>query len=183
MANKKVKFTSPFGTAKYPHISSPDTKGKFATNKYVTKLVYNLNDEAARKFIQACDDAAREIHGSAGDKLYKPYKVNEAEGTVEFTFKSNYAPAIFDAKNQSAQGAQIGGGSVIRILGSFVEYDKGITAALNQVQIKTLNSFGSSGFDAIEDGYEYDGSDESAFDNAETDNGGSESNAKGSLDI
>jgi hypothetical protein len=158
LANKKIKFTSPFGVAKYPHISSPDTKGKYADNKFKTKLVFQLGDAGVSDFIKACDDAAKEIHGSAGATLYKPYVLNEDEGVVEFVFKTQYAPAIFDARNQSAQGAQIGGGSVLRILGSFVEYDKGITCALNQVQIKQLNSFGSSGFGAVDGGFEYDGS-------------------------
>ena len=182
MANKKIKFTSPFGVAKYPHISSPDTKGKYADNKFKTKLVFDLSDDKAQAFVKACDEAAREIHGSAGDKLYKPYTVDEEAGTVEFTFKSQYAPAIFDAKNRSAQKANIGGGSVLRILGSFVEYDKGITAALNQVQIKELNSFGSSGFDAVDDGYEYDESDAAPASDFNED-GGSDGDRKPALDI
>jgi hypothetical protein len=179
MANKKIKFTSPFGVAKYPHISSPDTKGKYADDKYKTKLILNLQDPGVQAFVKACDDAAVSIHGSAGADLYKPYKVDENAGTVEFTFKSLYAPAIFDAKNQSAQKANVGGGSTIRILGSFMEYEKGITAALNQVQIKDLNSFGSSGFDAVDDGYEYDESDAATSSDTEEDNG----SGKPSLDI
>jgi hypothetical protein len=158
LANKKIKFTSPFGAAKYPHISKPDTVGKYADNKYKTKIVFQLGDAGVSDFIKACDDAAKEMHGSAGASLYKPYVLNENEGTVEFVFKTQYAPAIFDARNQQAQGVQIGGGSIIRILGSFVEYDKGLTAAMNQVQVKQLNSFGASGFGAVEGGFEYDGS-------------------------
>ncbi|CAB4138741.1 hypothetical protein UFOVP344_13 [uncultured Caudovirales phage] len=180
MANKKINFTSPFGVAKYPHISSPDTKGKYADNKFKTKLVFDLKDPATQAFVKACDDAATDIHGSAGAKLYKPYKVDEEAGTVEFTFKSQYAPAIFDAKNQSAQKAKVGGGSVIRILGSFIEYDKGITAALNQVQIKSLSSFGSSGFDAVDDGYEYDEADAAP---ATSDDGEGDSSGGSKLDI
>jgi hypothetical protein len=157
----KVKFTSPFGAARYPHISSPDTKGKFADNKFKTKLVCRIDDPAAKAAVEAIDDAAIEIHGKKGEKLYKPYVIDEEAGEIVFIAKSSYAPAVFDGRGQPAKGVQVGGGSVIRLMGNLVEFDKGISLQLNQVQIKELNGFGTCGFEAIDDGYEYDPSDAS----------------------
>ena len=185
MSNQKVKFTSPFGVAKYPHISSPDTKGKFADGKYKTKLTLPIDDEGAVRFMAEIDAAAEEIHGAAGAKLYKPYEVDEEAGEVTFTLKTKYEPAIFDASNRKARGVHIGGGSVIRLMGNIVEYDKGVTCQFNQVQIKELNGFGTSGFDAVEDGYDYDPDD--AMTNSSTsgndDNGDASGKPNSALDV
>lgn len=156
-----MKFTSPFGTAKYPHISSPDTKGKFADNKYKTKLVFKIDDPAALAAVEAIKEAATEIHGKKGQNLYMPFVIDEDEGEITITAKSAYAPAVFDAKGNAAKGVQVGGGSVIRLMGNLVEFDKGISLQLNQVQIKELNGFGKCAFDEVEDGYEFDASDAS----------------------
>lgn len=151
---QKVKFTSPFGTAQYPHISSPDTVGKFADNKFKTKTVHPLSDPAAQAYMKAIDDAAVSIHGAKGAKLYKPYVVDEEANTVTFSFKTQYQPAAFDSRNQPIPSStRIGGGSVIRLMGQLVEYEKGISAQFNQVQVKQLNGPGVSAFDEVEDGY------------------------------
>lgn len=177
MASNKVKFTSPFGVAKYPHISSPDTKGKYADGKYKTKLVMPIDDPAAVKFMEAVDKAAEELHGKAGAKLYKPYEVDEEGGEVTFIFKTKYAPAIFDSRNRPAKGVNVGGGSVIRLMGSFVEFDKGISAQFNQVQIKELNGFGTSAFDAVDDGYTFSDDDVVADNDSDEDSEGPTRNA------
>lgn len=186
MASNKVKFTSPFGVAKYPHISSPDTKGKFADGKYKTKLIMALDDDAATRFMAVIDEAARALHGPKGDKLYKPYEVDEDAGQVTFVFKTKYAPAIFDSRNNAAKGVNIGGGSVIRLMGNIVEFDKGITAQFNQVQIKELNGFGASAFDEVEDGYAFepDDGDSSGFSDVSDDSSSEGGNAsRSALDI
>lgn len=154
---KKIKFVSPFGTAQYPHLSSPDTQGKFADNKYKTKLVKPAGDPEAQAFKATIDNAAREIHGAKGDKLYKPYVEDEDSNTITFNFKTQYAPAIFDSKNQQVK-ERVGAGSVLRVSGVFVEYEKGITAQINQVQVRELNGAGVSHFDTIEDGFVSDAS-------------------------
>lgn len=169
----KVKFTSPFGVAKYPHISSPDTKGKYADNKYKTKLVLPIDDAGAVAFQKHIDDAASEIHGAKGASMYKPYEVDEEAGEITFTFKTQYAPAVFDSRGKPAKGVMVGGGSVVRVMGQLVEFDKGISAQFNQVQIKELNGFGVCGFDAVEDGYAYSPDDVTeSFSNNTNDTGG-----------
>jgi hypothetical protein len=181
----KVKFTTPFGVARYPHISSPDTKGKFADDKYKTKLVFPIGDPAAQAFKTKIEEAAFEIHGKAGLKLYMPFVEDEDAGEIVFITKTNYAPAIFDSKGKQAPNLKIGSGSVLRLMGNIVGFEKGISAQFNQVQIKELNGFGECGFDAVEDGYEYDASDAVADDAADGDAGsGNEGAANGSaLDI
>lgn len=158
----KTKFTTPFGTARYPHISSPDTKGKYADNKYKVKLVLPLGSPEAQDFIAKCKEAAQAAHGAKGLKLYMPFVEDDEANEAIFILKTNYAPALFDGRGNAAKGVHVGNGSVIRLMGQFVGYEKGITAQFNQVQIKELNGFGSCGFDEIEDGYEFSADDVSS---------------------
>lgn len=153
----KIKLTTPFGVARYPHISSPDTKGKYADNKFKTKLVFPISDPAALAMVEEIKAAAASL--GKGPKEYIPVTVDEEAGEIVLVTKTQYAPAIFDGRGNAAKGVQIGGGSVLRVLGNIVPYDKGVTLQMNQVQIKELNGFGTCGFDAVDDGYEYDPSD------------------------
>lgn len=153
--SSKVPFTTPFGAARYPHISSPDSKGKYADDKFKVKLVMPLGSPEAQGFIQKIKDAAVQLHGQKGLKLYMPFVEDEEANEAVFILKTKYAPAIFDGRGNPAKGVNVGGGSVIRLMGNVVPYDKGVTMQFNQVQIKELNGFGTCGFGAIEDGYEY----------------------------
>lgn len=157
----KVKFTSPFGVAQYPHISQPDTQGKYADNKYKTKLVCPLGDPAAQAFIQLIESTAKEL-GKDGKRDYRPYVEDEEANTVTFTFKSQFQPFIFDGRNNPIPtSVRIGGGSEVRVFGSFIGYGEGakagISAQFNQVQVKALRNGGVSAFEAVDDGYVYDG--------------------------
>jgi hypothetical protein len=144
--------------ARYPYISSPDTKGKYADNKFKTKLVCKIDDAAALAAVEQIKAAAVEIHGKSGTNKYMPFVIDEDEGEIIFIGKSTYAPGIFDAKGNKAN-VLVGGGSTLRMMGNLVEFDKGISLQLNQVQIKDLSTFGQCAFDEIEDGYEFDSSD------------------------
>jgi hypothetical protein len=179
----KVKFTSPFGTAQYPHISSPDTKGKYADNKFKTKLTLPLGDPQAQDFIKQIEAAATEL-GKDGKKDYRPYVEDEDANTVTFTFKSQYQPGTFDSKGGAIPSStRIGGGSVLRVMGVFMPYGEGtkagITAQINQVQVKTLNGPGVCAFDDVEDGYVADGDDTGT----ETDDGSAGDTPNAKLDI
>lgn len=188
---QKVKFVTPFGVANFPHLNKPDTKGKRADGKYKTKLTLRGDDPDTQAFVKSINKALTELKGSADEDLYRPITVDEETGEVTFTAKSKYAPAIFDAKNREARKARITRGSVIRILGEFVPFDDapnypdgGINARLYQVQIKELNG-SNSGFDAVEDGYEYD-PDDAADDEAADDTGdddASDDDGSSALDI
>ena len=155
----KQKFKSPFGVARYPHLSKPDTVGKFADNKYKTKLVLRADAPEAVAFMAEIDAAFKAAHPKP-NKLcnYVPYTVDEETNEAVFTFKSTYAPAIFDGQRASMNGKNviIGGGSKLRVMGSFVEFEKGISAQLNQVQVTDLQAFGECGFDEVEGGFSAD---------------------------
>lgn len=176
MANK-VKFVTPFGVASYPHLNKPDTKGKYADNKYKTKLVLRGDDPDTQAFVKSVKQALKDLKGTAKSTHHIPVAIDEETGEVTFTAKSKYAPAIFDAKNQKARKAKIGRGSTIRLMGELVEFDKGISAQLHQVQIKELNGWGESAFDTVEDGYEYDPEDADDED-ADTDGNDDDSEAE-----
>lgn len=184
LSAQKVKFVSPFGTAQYPHISKPDTVGKFADNKFKTKLVMPAGDPGAQTFKQQIIAAAKEIHGAKGDKMYMPFVEDDDANTITFIFKTQYEPTVFDGRNNAInlKKVRIGNGSTLRILGSFVEFEKGISAQFNQVQVKELNGAGSSGFDAIEDGYEYDAA-EHADDDSSSSDDSDDSTPNSGLDI
>lgn len=142
MAKNDLIMTS-FGTAMYPHISKPDTDGKYADNKYKTKLV--LSDADYKRFI----DDLKKVVGTIPKGYKVPYKEDD-DGKKIITAKSNYAPAVFDMRNNKlSEDEFVGGGSVIRIAVEPYDYEKGISLRLKQVQVKERQGGGgSSVFDA-----------------------------------
>jgi hypothetical protein len=178
----KVKFTSPFGTAQYPHLSSPDTVGKYADNKYKTKLTLPAGDPSAQAFIKVINDAAVAAHGPSGLKshMHRPYVEDAEANTVTFTFKTAYQPPIFDGRGKPIPSkVRVGGGSVLRIMGVIVDYEKGVSAQISQVQVKELNGPGVCAFDTVDDGYVYEADDEPEADTPPTEGGA----PNGALDI
>ena len=178
--------------ARYPHIDSPDTKGKYADNKYKVKLVLPIGSDEAQALVQQIKDAAVSIHGPKGLDMHMPFVEDEEAGETVFTFKTQYAPGVFDSRGNNAMGVRVGGGSVIRLMGNLVEFDKGITAQMNQVQIKSLSNSGTCAFGAVDDGYEVDPSDvrsntSGGFAGRDADDGdtgeGSTANGRSALDI
>lgn len=137
-SKKKITFVSPKGTAKYPHITEKDTGHQYSSGKYDTQIV--LSKEAAAPLIE-------QIKGIVKDEFPAkfvakvPYKEDD-DGNVVFKAKSEYQPALIDARGKKLEkvpsGLRIRGGSVIRIAGAYNVYDKGISMWLNQVQILEL---------------------------------------------
>ncbi|API58497.1 hypothetical protein BSL82_03575 [Tardibacter chloracetimidivorans] len=176
---KKTKLATPFGSARYPHISKPDSTGKYADNKYKTKLVFKIDDEDVNAMVKKIDAFAEEVHGKQWAKKHVPYVIDEDAGEIVLTAKTQYEPAVFDAKNQKiGKDVTIGGGSVLRLSGFLIEYDKGISFQLKQAQVKSVAS-ASSDFDEVEDGYEYEGS--GGFDEGDAEGG--ESSSGSALDL
>lgn len=152
----KVKFTSPFGSARYPHLSKPDTVGKYADNKFKTKLALKADAPEAMAFMKTLDDIFDAAHPKPNKTcVHRGYSVDEDTNEVIFSFKTTYAPALFDAKKQSMNGKNviIGGGSRLRVMGVAVEFEKGIALQINQVQVSDLEVFGDCGFDETEGGF------------------------------
>lgn len=165
---KTVVFNTPFGTLRYPKITKPDTKGEYADNKYKTDIVFSDDDyEGVKKIITA---AAKELLPDAKSPklpLYEDWE--EGKG---IRLKSQYRPAVFDAKNKKlAETVIIGGGSEARVQATIFAYKKGgntgISIRLGKVQVRSLQA-GTDGdtspFDETE-GFEAEaGAEDEGFD-------------------
>jgi hypothetical protein len=154
----KVTFTTPVGAARYPKISSPDTTGEYADNKFKTDVVFSDADFKDLK-AKITEFAKAELPGVKSPKL--PLGEHKDKETGEVTsfvrFKSARKPIIVDAKrNRIPDDVQIGGGSKIRVGGTLASYmGKGITIYLNAVQVVELQQgFNINDFEEVEDGFE-----------------------------
>lgn len=153
---KKIPFVTPIGIAKYPHLSSPDSTGKFADNKYKTKLIVSKKD--AKPLIDNLKATAKALGVSKMPFADDP----EDSDNVIFTAKSKYKPATFDTKKKEVKGdIRIGGGSKLRLAGVVFPYDTGLSLQLKQVQVVELVDGADSMFDEIEGSFEAD--DETTF--------------------
>jgi hypothetical protein len=174
-----IKFVSPLGEFRWPKISQPDTKGKYADGKFKTAHIPN-GDDGHKRMVTMLEDAAKKLLGDNAKDCTMPIREfkNKDTGEVEevgFNYKSKYRPAVFDAKKKKLpEGVTIGNGSEGRIVGVIFPWSKttkvkgknieehGISIRLGDVQITKLQEGGSQGtgadFDDDVEGYEYDGS-------------------------
>ena len=146
---KDNAIATPFGVAKYPHISKPDTVGKFADGKFKINLVVSKEDLAKFK----ADFTAKVGAIPKGHKL--PWR--EKDGELIITAKSKYAPLVLDTKKQPIEledGEYIAGGTVARALVEIGTYTGGFNLYLKKVQVKELvtGSAGGGGFDDFDMG-------------------------------
>lgn len=158
---KKIPFITPVGIAKYPHLTKPDSTGKFADNKFKTKLIVSKKD--AKPLIDNLKATAKALGVS---KLPFADDPDDSDNVV-FTAKSKYKPMAFDPKKKEIKGdLHIGGGSKIRLAGVVFPYDTGLSLQLQQVQVVDLVSGGNAMFDEVEgsfDASEYESDDEPTF--------------------
>jgi DNA-directed RNA polymerase len=165
---ESIPFVTPWFKARFPKISEPDTKGKYADGKFKTDGY--LDDEAYAVTEKALKEAAKTFwpkvavadvsiplkpfYANAEDK-----KAKKADGRG-FTLKSKRRPAVFDSqKKKLPEGVKIGGGSIIRVAATFAPWSKsekikvkdadgnvtveettvyGVTIYLNDVQVRKL---------------------------------------------
>jgi hypothetical protein len=144
------RLVTPVGTAAFPHIAEPDTKGEFATGKYSLQVEYG--DETAAELLDQLRAAAeRLLPGVKSPKL--PVKNNGA-----LIFKSKYKPVVVDAQNNTLpEDFKLRSGSKVRVIANLAPYKnpgvgQGITAHLSAVQVVESAERGS-GFEAVEGGY------------------------------
>lgn len=169
--SKKASFISPVGIARYPHISAPDTTGKYADQKYKTQIL--VDKVTAAPLMETLTAMAKE-EGIKNPQLpFKPDK--EDPSTIIFVFKSKFQPAIFDGRNNRIEQlpGRLSGGSKIRVSGIVFPYEKGLSLQMKQVQVLDLVDGAASSFDEMEgsfDATEYDSSDKGSFtESTETD--------------
>jgi hypothetical protein len=147
---KKIPFITPVGIARYPHITEPDSTGKFADNKYKAQLIVSKKD--AKPLIDSLKQTAKALGVS---KL--PFKDDpEDSDNVIFVAKSKFKPAVFDAKRAEVKSnnLRIGGGSKIRMAGIVFPYDTGLSLQLKQVQIVEIVSGANAMFDEVEGSFD-----------------------------
>lgn len=143
----KITFVSPIGTARYPHITTPDSTGQYADGKFKTKLVVPKKDAAA--LVDRLKTIAKE------HKVSKLPFVEE-DGDIVFNIKSKYKPLVFDAKNNEVKKVdlRVGGGSKLRVAGVVYPYDKGLSLQMKQVQVIDLQDGSDAMFDAAEGSFD-----------------------------
>jgi hypothetical protein len=203
---KKPNLVSPRGVARYPKLTTPDTKFK-KEGEFSVKLL--LSEEAAKPLIEQIDAAMEESYQKAvqenkGKKIKRadpPYKQDdEDENLVQFHFKMKASgetnegwkwtqrPVIVDAKGnviEDAQSLRIGGGSSIKVSFFLKPWwtqllGAGVNLALKGVQIFDLKEWKQDlGFKA-EEGYTYSASEDEGNDFTSSGNDGSE--GEGSAD-
>lgn len=186
MPKEREVKVSPWGVASYPHLSVPSTKFD-KEGKYEVDLVLDPADPEVVAFIEAIEtfrDAERP-GGNVPIHEQVDRKTKVATGMLTVKFRSNYRPAIFDAKkNPIPPEINVGQGSVIRVAYVFNDYEPkkdlpkgGINLYLQRVQVKQLvESHGMDG-DCFEeaDGYEVEDSQKpTAFDGGGTNTGGTQ---------
>lgn len=148
----------PVGTARYPKLDEPDTRGEYADNKYKTEVVLSAADTAEVKR-QLREWATKLVPEAANPGL--PIRTDKKDGTVSFIIKSKNKPVLCDSRRQRLpEGTAIGAGSRIRVSGVLARYPKvgpgkGITYMLDAVQVLDLKerSKGVAAFDIVDDGY------------------------------
>jgi hypothetical protein len=155
---RRIKFTTPAGTAVYPHLNKPDVQFN-PDGVYKTSLAMDNCDD----LIAACEELGREEFGDKV-KFKTPFNRDEESGQMVVKVKSKYAPMFFDSTGEIMQGDQIPqlwGGSTLKLGGTISAYSvsgsKGISLQLKKVQVITpisgSNDGDESGFDAVDGGY------------------------------
>jgi hypothetical protein len=160
---KTIRFVTPVGVAVYPKISEPDTKGKFADNKFKTDVDYGAHTEALiAKITEAAEAWGTPMNLPIVDETKKDENGKKVPtGKKLIRFKSKYRPAVFDAKKKPLpQDVVIGGGSEIRIDATLFPYTEGkggVGLRLGPVQVANLveGGEGAANFDEME-GFEYE---------------------------
>lgn len=181
--SKRVRITTPKGIAKFPRLSSPDTKFN-PDGEY--RVILLLDPEKDKEFLDELDamaDAAVQKAQEENKRYRKliqrqePYKMEldqdgEETGLVEVKFKMrarvkskdgkeyNFAPALFDAQGKPIDPTKIniGGGSIIRVNFTpnpyFVAATKTAGISLQLNAVQVLELVQYNGGDAASFGFE-----------------------------
>lgn len=155
------------GTLVYPKIIRPDTKGKFADNKFKTEFVLDDKKTSEALFKDLCAKAKelagkdyneKDASGIPVKKTKQGKVVRDEDSNLVFKFKSSKRPVIVDAKRKRLpKGVEVRGGSRGRVSYTLTNYDEGVVMLLDAVQITELVQ-GSPGANAFDETDGFDGS-------------------------
>lgn len=129
----KDLIVTPFGVAKYPAVTLPDTFGKFGNGKYKLKIVVSKEDLAKFK----ADFTAKVGPIPKGHKV--PWSEKDGEFIISMT--SKFAPPVIDTSKQPIEFSEneyLAGGSVVRAKAEIGSYTGGNNLYLKLVQVKEL---------------------------------------------
>lgn len=161
-------ITTPKGKAAYAWVTKPDTKFS-ESGIFKISLILPTESKACAALIEQLQEVFTDEYGMKKLKSASiPFKAevekdadgNEEEtGNTVFSFKSQNAPRLYNAKGQpilNAGNLRIGAGSDVKINFTAKPYDKsskcGVALYLNAVQIINLVEVKSSGMFSAEDG-------------------------------
>lgn len=159
---KYVNYTSPKGVASYPRLTSPDTKGEYADNKFKVDVEITKAEYLAEK--KKLEAISKEHFGGAElcvTVLKKADKEKKLEERYFIRTKSDKMPAFWDASGKvkidpkKDKDFVVRGGSIIKVSGGLFSHKKGLSLGLNACQIIELAA-AQNGFEA-EEGYSYEG--------------------------
>ena len=156
----KIRYQTPLGRAKFPHLSSPDTAFDTVSPKFKVEILMSAEDAAP--LVKKIKEECALVHGKANYRT--PINVDDETGEVSFKVQSKYMPIFIDSTGavidceDPANIPNIGGGSEIRAGGTLNIYEvsgtKGVALMLNTIQISSLvgAKVDTSDFGAIDGG-------------------------------
>jgi len=169
------QFTTPKGIAQYPWLSEPDTKYKKPDGEYKVDLIIPKADaipvlkQINEVFAENVDKETKRAKGQDVVKAKPPYweELDDAKqptGNVVVRFKSQFKPAIFDAKGIPMVNNSIWGGSELKVTATIGAWctpllGAGVSLYLKAVQVIQYVEGRSGGAEAFgfteEAGYEH----------------------------
>tara|TARA_R100001460_G_scaffold2262_7_gene7497 strand:+ start:2992 stop:3597 length:606 start_codon:yes stop_codon:yes gene_type:complete len=170
MKKRYVRFTTPVGTALWPHLNEPDTKFD-KDGSYSVKLILNKEDtqNIKTKLSAVLEEFVSSGESKSNKKAPMPIKEDtdkdgKPTGDYQIKFKLRAVgqsrgerweqrPALFDSQGQPCSDL-IGNGSKIKVGAEVVPYSTamagtGVTLRLKAVQVIELSSVsGGDSFDS-----------------------------------
>lgn len=159
MAQKKLTFTTPKGTAVYPWLNKADYQ--FDSNGQFKVSLRVANDDA-KPLVEIAKKAAQEAFGDKAKNARLPFKKDEDTGDTLIIAKSKFKPKFMDTTGaliNERDVPQIFGGSTLKLAGTIYCYsaggNNGVSLQLGGVQIIDLSegSNGGISFDAEDGGF------------------------------
>jgi hypothetical protein len=156
---KVTPFQTAVGTAKYPHLNTPDAAFDKDNPKYKTELL--MTPKEAEPLMKMMREAAADAFGNKKNIKFA-FSKDEETGQVIFKVQSKYQPKYYDSNGQvitPEKLPRVSGGSRLKAAGILNIYSvsgtNGVGLLLDRVQlVKVVDGFtgDGGGFDAVEDG-------------------------------
>lgn len=163
MAEKKQRFTTPVGEAKWAWLTTPKAPFKGDATKgakYMIDVIFDVNDPKWKEWASGLKAAINalpvQVDKATGTAKAKQMPIkreldenDQPTGRFYVTFKTGeqFRPQVFDRYGQPlAENALVGNGSKVRIsyvTGEYKEFGGGIALYLNAVQVVELVEYKS----------------------------------------